>query len=872
MTYQSPGVYIEEVPSGPQPIAAASTSVVAVLGTTRKGPVKKPTRVTSWSDFVRTFGNATSRSFTAESVFGFFENGGPAAYIVRVDPSAPARWLVSDAGGTASFTVTASSGGTWANDLTVGVGADSDGPKGSFYKGVLTGASSGGAGATTLPLASTLGLRAGDIVSAVPPVPAGPVPVAAPDVVTGSVVSVSAASVVVDFTVAVALPAGSTVASGAANATTLHVTTARGFKAGEVVTIVAPNGARTAGAVVTVAEELGTGMVLTLDAAPGAVAGTGLVQRRVTLPVTVGATSVAAGPPPSTNVGVNALTFAGRAPKPANGQLSADGALRAAARFTTGDGRRATFASNTFAVAGSTPVPAEGGTVELGVFAYPYADAGLSLVDFGSADLVDAYGWVPTGTTITLAHGGADPITITRTAATIPANVFTLSGTPAAGQVYDTAAINLPGGNATSLIVRANAAPKVGDALRLGADYALLTNVESKGGDAYLLTWATTRPVAAFTGPAGLYATGAATVEAERFVLSVSAPTGPAERFPGLSLSSVHPNYYAKEGVINDTSAYVVVSDTAPDPTTSNLPFYASSQALGSDVPAVTADYADGLKALEAEAEPAMVIAPDAVRFDDPLLQADLIGKVITHCEQFRRFAIIDGPDEDNDQDLANWRNATVSSTYAAVYAPHLSIVTINPDSIDRYTTVPPSGFVAGVFARTDRERGVHKAPGNERVAGIVGLSESYTQRRQDLLNPSGVNLIRAFPGRGTRIWGARNATDDVTWRYVNVRRLFNMIETSVDRSTQWVVFEPNTAATWIRVKVSVENFLDQQWRAGALAGTKPEQAYRVRIGLGETMTETDIDLGLVVTEVAIAPAKPAEFVVFRFSHKRLSE
>jgi phage tail sheath protein FI len=267
-----------------------------------------------------------------------------------------------------------------------------------------------------------------------------------------------------------------------------------------------------------------------------------------------------------------------------------------------------------------------------------------------------------------------------------------------------------------------------------------------------------------------------------------------------------------------------------------------------------------------------MIIAPDAVKLADPLLQADLIGKVVTHCEQFRRFAIVDGPDEDNDQELVSWRNATVSSTYAAVFAPHLSIVTINPDSIDRYTTVPPSGFVAGVFARTDRERGVHKAPGNERVSGIVGLSESYTQRRQDLLNPSGVNLIRAFPGRGTRIWGARNATDDATWRYLNVRRLFNMIETSVDRSTQWVVFEPNTASTWIRIKVSVENFLDQQWRAGALAGNKPEEAYRVRVGLGQTMTETDIDLGLVITEVAIAPAKPAEFVVFRFSHKRLSE
>jgi uncharacterized protein len=245
---------------------------------------------------------------------------------------------------------------------------------------------------------------------------------------------------------------------------------------------------------------------------------------------------------------------------------------------------------------------------------------------------------------------------------------------------------------------------------------------------------------------------------------------------------------------------------------------------------------------------------------------------VVTHCEQYRRFAIVDAPDFSIDDDLLDWRNTTLSSTYAALYAPYLMVVNLDPKSSDRFRTVPPSGFVAGVLARTDRERGVHKAPGNERVAGIVGLSQTYTQRRQDLLNPGSVNLIRAFPGRGTRIWGARNATDDTTWRYVNVRRLFNFVENSIETGTQWVVFEPNTATTWIRIKVSVENFLDQLWRAGALAGTSPEQAYRVRVGYPETMNETDIDLGLVITEVAIAPTKPAEFVIFRFSHKRLSE
>jgi uncharacterized protein len=147
-----------------------------------------------------------------------------------------------------------------------------------------------------------------------------------------------------------------------------------------------------------------------------------------------------------------------------------------------------------------------------------------------------------------------------------------------------------------------------------------------------------------------------------------------------------------------------------------------------------------------------------------------------------------------------------------------------------------------------------------------------YTQRRQDLLNPRGINLIRPFPGRGTRVWGARNLTDDTTWRYTSVRRLFLFLENSIDGGTQWTVFEPNTATTWLRVRVSVENFLNQVWRAGGLAGATPEQAYRVRCGLGTTMTETDIELGLLIIEVAVAPVYPAEFVVFRISHKRLAE
>lgn len=873
MTYQSPGVYIEEVPSGPQPIAAASTSVVAILGTTRKGPVLAPTRVTGWSDFVRSFGDATSRSRTAESVFGFFENGGPAAWVVRVDPSAAASWIARDASGTASFAISASSAGTWGNALTVGVAADPGGAAGSLFSGALTGAATVSAGTVfTVPLASTAGLRPGDPVVAV----ARPAGAATVPSVNGVVQAVGPTSATVEFGAAVTFPAGSVLAGRLPASTTVFLPTAKGFKPGDVIVVTAPNGART-GATVATAADTGSGMTLTLVAAATDVPGAAYVQRRATIPVTVTVPpGTPTGTPPTTNVGLGLLGLPGAVGPLSASDLAASGATRAPARIVFADGRTSVWSTNTFPVVGADAPPSGAAELTMGVFVSLYSETGLSLVDFGSAELAGAFGWMPEGTVLALTGGaGAGARTATRTASSAPDAAFTLSAAPSAGIPYTTAAVTPPATATGSLLVRCAVAPRVGDALTVNGNATPLTAVESKGGDAYLVTWGAAVVVAGFTSPAPLMAVESAAITAERFAITVSGPGGLTERIGGLSLSPSHPSYFAKDDVVNGVSAYVTVAPRAggaPPVSLTSAPFYTTSDGIGGDGTPGVEDFRKGLEALEAETEPALVICPDSTLFDDPALQADLIGKIVTHCERYRRFAIIDPPDEDDDQALRTWRLATVNSTYAAVYAPHLQIVSIDPGSTARLTTVPPSGFVAGVFARTDRERGVHKAPGNERVAGAVGLAQSYTQRRQDLLNPEAVNLIRVFPGRGTRIWGARNATDDVNWRYVNVRRLFNMIETSVERSTQWVVFEPNTASTWIRIKVSIENFLDQQWRAGALAGTRPEEAYRVRVGLGETMTETDIALGLVVTEVAIAAARPSEFVVFRFSHKQLSE
>ncbi len=869
MSYLSPGVYIEEVPSGPQPIAAAPTSVLAILGTTRKGPVREPTRVTGWADYVRRFGQPTARGFTGESVFGIVENGGPAGGVVRVDPSTEASWQTFDVSGTASFAITASSPGTWGNALTVSLAPDSTGGSGAFYRAATTGATVNvtNSGNHTLQVASTAGLRPGDGIVLVPLSTASP----APAPVTASVVSTTPTSITLTSTGAAAMAAGSVVAgAGSAAGNTLFLPSGKGFKTGDVVVATAPNGTRSS-ALVTGVTTAGTAVELALSAPLGAVPGAGLVLRRHDFAATATVTGPPSGSPPTTNVAMSALVFDKPLTAPVSSELTAAGAESAAARITMADGRTGTWVTNRFPIVGTTAPPGGPVTVNAPVFAVLLADTGLSITDLKQADVANSYGFLPTGAQVTFTGAGATTVVATRSA-----SGFNLAPQPNPAHTFTDATFTLAANADNGIAVRCAVAPRVGDAIALGTTLGRITDVVQGGGDTYVLRFAggTAVPNTSQTR-FGLYAIENATVVAERFTVSVATDGVVSETFPGLSLSTDHPRYFARDDVINGVSTLITVTAraaNAPAVSLAAAPFYVAADKIGADKAPDNADFAAGLTRLEEVAEPAMVVCPDLVTLPDPLLQADLVGKLVTHCENQRRFAIVDAPDHDEDTELLSWRNTTLSSTYATTFAPHLRIVTIDPNSIDRYTTVPPSGFVAGVFARTDRLRGVHKAPGNEQITGIVGLSQTYTQRRQDLLNPAGVNLIRAFPGRGTLLWGARTATDDATWRYVNVRRLFNMIETSIERATQWVVFEPNTAQTWIRVKVSVENFLDQQWRAGALAGTKPEQAYRVRVGLGETMTEADIDLGLIITEVAIAPAKPAEFVVFRFSHKRLSE
>jgi uncharacterized protein len=277
-----------------------------------------------------------------------------------------------------------------------------------------------------------------------------------------------------------------------------------------------------------------------------------------------------------------------------------------------------------------------------------------------------------------------------------------------------------------------------------------------------------------------------------------------------------------------------------------------------------------GFSALEAIDEVTMLAVPDLMSaYERGLLDMDGVKGVqlamIAHCELMSdRVAVLDTPPGMNAQQVRDWRTdvAGYDSKYAALYWPWLNVM--DPQSGNRIS-LPPSGYVGGVWARTDTLRGVHKAPANEVVRGVVSLGATTTKTEQEILNPIGVNCIRAFPAQGIRIWGARTLSSDAEWRYLNVRRLFNFVEKSILSGTNWVVFEPNDQYLWESVRRVVSAFLDRVWRSGALVGRTPSQSYFVKCDAENNPPES-IDAGNLVVEVGIAPVKPAEFIVFRIS------
>jgi Bacteriophage tail sheath protein len=267
-----------------------------------------------------------------------------------------------------------------------------------------------------------------------------------------------------------------------------------------------------------------------------------------------------------------------------------------------------------------------------------------------------------------------------------------------------------------------------------------------------------------------------------------------------------------------------------------------------------------------------ITVATDANGTIDEEMYLGAQKQLIDFCEaSHNKMAILDTPPGLNATRALEWRSRLArDSAFAALYYPN--VVVSNPlarpgaTNGELYLTVPAAGHVAGVWARTDGARGVWKAPANEAVRGIVRLANDVTNGEQDLLNPDGVNCIRSFGSYGTKIWGARTlAKTDPSWRYINVRRLFNFVEESIQRGTQWAVFEPNDFDLWQRVKRNITSFLRGLWTQGALVGATPEQAFYVLCD-DSNNPPSSVDEGRLIVEIGIAPVKPAEFVIFRIS------
>ena len=289
------------------------------------------------------------------------------------------------------------------------------------------------------------------------------------------------------------------------------------------------------------------------------------------------------------------------------------------------------------------------------------------------------------------------------------------------------------------------------------------------------------------------------------------------------------------------------------------------------------ADYVDdplqtpknGLLVFEELEDISIVAAPGYS--DNGVGDADRIlsihNAVINHCERMRyRIAVLDAPPNQLATEALAFRNQR-SSTHAAIYYPWVTI--LNP-LVGGRLKLPPSGFIAGIYARNDVENAVFKAPANEVVRLAIDFEQRIGRGQQELLNPEGVNCLRFFEGRGFLVWGARTISDDPEWKYVSLRRYFAYLERSIERGTQWVVFENNGPQLWANVRRTVEDFLFNEWKMGGLLGDKPEQAFFVRCDLS-TMTQNDLDNGRLVCLIGIAPVRPAEFVIFRIGQMTLS-
>jgi uncharacterized protein len=503
----------------------------------------------------------------------------------------------------------------------------------------------------------------------------------------------------------------------------------------------------------------------------------------------------------------------------------------------------------------------DGATLNVTVAGNPVVNVVFNTADF--VDITDAtYAEVvavlgAAGLVGLAPFGAADPLTFTTTATGVAATI-TLAGTALA-------ALGFTAGTTT------------GDDATAATDTFFVKQGAQADADWHDST-------ATVTDIATILAAG--DVQLVTFNVEVQDADRYSQLFEGLGVSPLHPRYIGAvmgmvpprraEQLENLVGLAIVGSPTAfalqtglsaGADGTGRSTFLLGTGSDGGDPSAER--FREGLAALNGIDGISIIAAPgSSMATQAEAIRAELIANA--EARGAYRIAVLDGPAAQTVSQIRNIR-ATMDSDHAALYHPW--VVVANPDarpgdhSQPLELAVPPSGHVCGIYARNDAERGVYKAPANEVVVGALRFESNVTMGQQEVLNPEGINVLRSFRGRGHRVWGARLASSDPEFKYVNVRRYFNYIASTLDNGTQWVVFEPNSEQLWERVTATVADFLYDEWTSGALLGRTQQEAFFVRCGRS-TMTQNDIDNGRLICEVGMAIVYPAEFVIFRIGQK----
>ncbi len=823
--YLAPGVYVEEIPSSNKPIQGASTSTAGMVGMTERGPANVATLVTSLGDYARKFGGALDplvfdqgRDGLPYAAEGFFTNLGARLYVVRIVGAAFANSSVSLLAEDSAVTSPAK--------LAFGVNKDA-----------ATVSISGGNGITAA-YANTLLVSDGDrnevltLKAAVPFVTTAYVPGGLSLAIPKSTAAVLSKATVLTLSQPGVLDKDIAAAS---NVVTLK--DASNIAANDFVLI--HDAGKLAGhsEFAEVASIDATKKIITLKANVTAAHGKGSEIKKAvnsaTTTTIANASAVSADP-----VQLSLTAYAGIVPDTA---LLLENGAGGSTRVVVSDIiKLATLADNK-KMTNSFPAGA-------------VVSAGIPVLNVTAR-------WPGLwGDRLKVTAGGS-------------ALVKTTLRDPAAAAATTINLVTAFGLFAGSVIV-------IGDPTKGATQSALVSAVNTATGQVTL------------AAPLGAAATAATVVTSQEFSLSIervdkiSGKVVESEFFDRLSLSVDHPRNALKllgswDGAAktpSESGASQLIRLSLPAaPPSAILPFVTGVSRFmtgGNDDKDGVNDQTyvgvanenpaqrTGIQALENEPTISLVSVPGRT-------SVDVQKALVDHCEKMRyRFAAVEVP---LGSTLAQARahRQNFDSTRVAVYYPGLAIANRFGNPGDRMM-IGSAGHMLGVIARTDITRGVHKAPANEVIQGILALETALTKGEQDILNPINLNCHRDFrsENRGLRVYGARVATSDPEWKYINVRRLLLFIEQSLDTGLQWAVFEPNDQPLWDRVKQSITGFLDTVWRSGALEGQTREEAFFVNIGYKVTMEQADIDNGRLIVEIGVAPVKPAEFVIVRISQK----